>query len=155
MNSYQAKQLNLPDLMGRLGYEPTSIKKEGKEYWYLSPFRKEKDASVHTSFLGGKWIWNVAVPLSEALYYTREGTTLPVPADRNIQIRHDGEVVLKGQLGTLLGNSAVDLDSGSKQHLCCAIPALCECRSSHGHASAPPHHRRFSIQTRTPLCWRT
>ena len=31
MNSYQAKQLNLPDLMGRLGYEPTSIKKEGKE----------------------------------------------------------------------------------------------------------------------------
>ena len=58
MNSYQAKQLNLPDLMGRLGYEPTSIKKEGKEYWYLSPFRKEKDASFHTSFLGGKWIWN-------------------------------------------------------------------------------------------------
>jgi len=58
MNSNQAKQLNLPDLMGRLGYEPTSIKKEGKEYWYLSPFRKEKDASFHTSYLGGKWIWN-------------------------------------------------------------------------------------------------
>jgi len=58
MNSSQAKQLNLPDLMGRLGYEPISIKKEGKEYWYLSPFRKEKDASFHTSYLGGKWIWN-------------------------------------------------------------------------------------------------
>lgn len=58
MNSHQAKQISLPKLMSRLGYEPTSIKKGGNEYWYHSPFRKEKDASFHTSFIGGKWIWN-------------------------------------------------------------------------------------------------
>jgi len=58
MNASQAKQLNLPELMEQLGYEPTEIKKGGKEYWYNSPFRKETDASFHTSYLGGKWIWN-------------------------------------------------------------------------------------------------
>ncbi len=58
MNSAQAKQLSLPDLMKRLGYQPTRITKGGNEYWYQSPFRTEKDASFHTSFLGGKWIWN-------------------------------------------------------------------------------------------------
>ena len=58
MNSIEAKKLNLPEIMSRLGYEPISIKKNGNEYWYNSPFRNEKDASFHTSFLGGKWIWN-------------------------------------------------------------------------------------------------
>lgn len=58
MNSIQAKQINLPQLMQRLGYQPTEIKKGGQEYWYASPFRKETEASFHTSFLGGKWIWN-------------------------------------------------------------------------------------------------
>ena len=58
MNSEQAKKLSLPDIMSRLGYEPVSIKKGGFEYWYASPFRKEKEPSFHTSFLGGKWIWN-------------------------------------------------------------------------------------------------
>ena len=57
MNSHQAKQIDLPNLMSRLGYEPTAIKKGGNEYWYRSPFRSEKDASFHTSYLGGKWIW--------------------------------------------------------------------------------------------------
>lgn len=58
MNSIQAKQINLPGLMQKLGYKPTQVKKNGQEYWYQSPFRTEKDASFHTSFLGGKWIWN-------------------------------------------------------------------------------------------------
>jgi len=58
MNSNEAKKLNLPQIMSRLGHEPISIKKGGNEYWYNSPFRNEKDASFHTSFLGGKWIWN-------------------------------------------------------------------------------------------------
>ena len=57
MNSYQAKKLPLPDIMARLGYEPVKIQKNGNEYWYRSPFRKEKEASFHTSFLGDKWIW--------------------------------------------------------------------------------------------------
>jgi DNA primase len=58
MNSFEAKKLNLPEIMSRLGHEPISIKKGGNEYWYNSPFRAEKDASFHTSYLGGKWIWN-------------------------------------------------------------------------------------------------
>ena len=56
MNSEQAKKLSLPDIMSRLGYEPTEITKGGAEYWYCSPFRKEKEPSFHTSYLGGKWI---------------------------------------------------------------------------------------------------
>lgn len=57
MNSEQAKKISLPDLMARLGYQPTRILKGGTEYWFLSPFRSEAEASFHTSFLGGKWIW--------------------------------------------------------------------------------------------------
>jgi len=41
-----------------MGYEPADVKKGGDEFWYNSPFRVEKDASFHTSYLGGKWIWN-------------------------------------------------------------------------------------------------
>ncbi len=58
MNSLQAKQIHLPQLMQRLGYNPVAIKKGGQEYWYRSPFRQENEPSFHTSFLGGKWIWN-------------------------------------------------------------------------------------------------
>lgn len=58
MNSDQAKKLSLPEIMSRLGHEPVKITKGGNEYWYRSPFRTEKEASFHTSFLGGKWIWN-------------------------------------------------------------------------------------------------
>ena len=58
MNSHQAKQLSLPGIMARLGYQPTDVKKNGGEVWYRSPFRQEKEASFHTSYLGGKWIWN-------------------------------------------------------------------------------------------------
>lgn len=58
MNTSQAKKINLPELMRKFGYEPTEIKKGGLEFWYCSPFRKEKEASFHTSYLGGKWIWN-------------------------------------------------------------------------------------------------
>jgi len=58
MNSYQAKKLSLPEIMARLGYEPVKTQKNGKEYWYASPFRAEKTPSFHTSFLGGQWIWN-------------------------------------------------------------------------------------------------
>lgn len=58
MNSDQAKKISLPDLMARLGHEPVKIQKEGREIWYASPFRAEKEPSFHTSFLGGKWIWN-------------------------------------------------------------------------------------------------
>lgn len=58
MNSKQAKQISLPDLLKQLGHSPVKTAKAGRELWYTSPFRNEKDASFHTSYLGGKWIWN-------------------------------------------------------------------------------------------------
>lgn len=58
MNTEQAKKLSLPDLLEKLGHIPSKVTKGGYELWYPSPFRKEKDASFHTSFIGGKWIWN-------------------------------------------------------------------------------------------------
>lgn len=58
MNSIQAKKLDLPEIMARLGYYPVRETKDGIEKWYSSPFRSEKEPSFHTSYLGGKWIWN-------------------------------------------------------------------------------------------------
>jgi 5S rRNA maturation endonuclease (ribonuclease M5) len=58
MNSNQAKKLSLPDILSKLGHQPVKTLKGGNELWYKSPFRNEIDASFHTSFLGGKWIWN-------------------------------------------------------------------------------------------------
>ncbi len=58
MNIAQAKHLNLPKLLSKLGFEPSRIAKNGSELWYASPFRPEKEPSFHISFLGGKWIWN-------------------------------------------------------------------------------------------------
>ncbi|MEL6945651.1 MAG: hypothetical protein AAFO82_23590 [Bacteroidota bacterium] len=58
MNSTEAKKLSLPDIMAHLGYQPIKVVKNGLELWYNSPFRAEKAPSFHTSFLGGKWIWN-------------------------------------------------------------------------------------------------
>ena len=48
----------MPDLLSAFGHEPVRISKGGSEYWYISPFRYEKEPSFHTSYLGGKWIWN-------------------------------------------------------------------------------------------------
>jgi 5S rRNA maturation endonuclease (ribonuclease M5) len=58
MNAKQAKSIDFPALMSRLGYTPVKSNKGGRELWYSSPFRNEKTPSFHTSFLGGKWIWN-------------------------------------------------------------------------------------------------
>ncbi|MGA0560765.1 toprim domain-containing protein [Larkinella sp. VNQ87] len=58
MNSEQAKKLSLPDLLAKLGHAPVRETKGGYELWYRSPFREETEPSFHTSFIGGKWIWN-------------------------------------------------------------------------------------------------
>lgn len=58
MNTQQAKKLSLPDILAKLGHEPTRSTKGGNELWYASPFCDEKQALFHTSFLGGQWIWN-------------------------------------------------------------------------------------------------
>ncbi|MEM6628837.1 MAG: toprim domain-containing protein [Bacteroidota bacterium] len=88
MNSQQAKQIDFPDLLARLGYHPVKVCKGGRELWYMSPFRKDRTPSFHTSYLGGKWIWkdfgdeggNVIdfvirheeIPFKEALAYLRK-----------------------------------------------------------------------------------
>jgi hypothetical protein len=58
MNTEQAKKLDFPKLLSKLGFEPIKTVKNGTELWYNSPFRNEKIPSFHTSFLKGKWIWN-------------------------------------------------------------------------------------------------
>lgn len=58
MNAKQAKELDFPALLSKFGFEPVKVTKGGRELWYCSPFREEKDASFHTSFVNGKWIWN-------------------------------------------------------------------------------------------------
>ena len=57
MNSDQAKKIDFPSLLSKLGFEPVKTAKNGNELWYNSPLRGEKTASFHTSYLGGKWIW--------------------------------------------------------------------------------------------------
>lgn len=58
MNSEKAKKLSLPDILAKLGYTPAKTVKAGNEIWYNSPFRNDTTPSFHTSYLGGKWIWN-------------------------------------------------------------------------------------------------
>lgn len=58
MTTTQAKQLNLPDILAKLGHQPVRTTKNDNELWYKSPFRQEAKPSFHTSFVGGKWIWN-------------------------------------------------------------------------------------------------
>lgn len=58
-NSDWAKEnVSMPDLLSCFGHEPVRLARHGMEYWYISPFRYEKEPSFHTSYLGGKWIWN-------------------------------------------------------------------------------------------------
>jgi CHC2 zinc finger len=58
MNTQQVKQIDFPKFLSQHGFEPVKSLKLGRELWYISPFRSEKTPSFHTSFLGGKWIWN-------------------------------------------------------------------------------------------------
>lgn len=59
MNTHQAKQLDLPAILEKLGHKPITIRKGGNEYWYLSPFRTETEPSFIVS--RGRilpWVWN-------------------------------------------------------------------------------------------------
>lgn len=47
MNSHQAKKIPLQKVLEYLGHQPVERKKGGRELWYLSPFRKETDASFN------------------------------------------------------------------------------------------------------------
>jgi hypothetical protein len=43
MNCEQVNQMDLVDYLNSLGYQPQKIR--GSDYWYLSPFRDEKEPS--------------------------------------------------------------------------------------------------------------
>lgn len=58
MTANQAKQLSLPEILAKLGHQPSRTLKNGSELWYKSPFRRETKPSFHTSFINGQWIWN-------------------------------------------------------------------------------------------------
>ena len=48
----------MPELLRCFGHKPVRTGQRGNEFWYISPFRYEKEPSFHTSNLQGKWIWN-------------------------------------------------------------------------------------------------
>jgi len=59
MNIEQANKLDFPDLLARLGHQPAKVMKDGRDLWYYSPFRTEKEPSFHIQ--PGKiypWVWN-------------------------------------------------------------------------------------------------
>ena len=53
MNCAQANGLNLVNWLFMQGYEPHKIK--GNNYWYLSPLRKEKEASFKVNINLNIW----------------------------------------------------------------------------------------------------
>jgi len=62
MRADDAKKLPLDQILLGLGHAPLKTTKGGRELWYRSPFREEKDASLHISYvhharLGMIWIW--------------------------------------------------------------------------------------------------
>ena len=60
MNTQQARFIDMPDLLSRMGYQPYGPpKKGGRELWYLSPLpgRHETVPSFHITYLNGKWVW--------------------------------------------------------------------------------------------------
>ena len=56
MNSYQAKQIPIQEVLARLGYLPVRKDKGGVEFVYNSPFRNEKEPSLFVNVK--KNVWN-------------------------------------------------------------------------------------------------
>ena len=48
----------MTELLSCFGHEPVESRYNGRELWYISPFRYEKQPSFHTTNVGDKWIWN-------------------------------------------------------------------------------------------------
>lgn len=53
MNCQQANQIELVDYLNSLGYQPQKIR--GSDYWYLSPFRNEREASFKVNRNKNVW----------------------------------------------------------------------------------------------------
>lgn len=55
MTTKEAKQIPLIDLLGSIGHLPKYTRKNGNEYWYNSPFRRETEPSFKVSVDINSW----------------------------------------------------------------------------------------------------
>jgi len=55
MNSNQAKNIPLTDILSRLGYKPIKYRQGGNDVWYNSPFRNEIEPSFHIHVKANMW----------------------------------------------------------------------------------------------------
>src|SRR5665647_589964 len=53
MNCEEAKKIDIVEYMSSLGFQPKKIK--GNDYWFLSPFRNEKEASFKVNKKFNVW----------------------------------------------------------------------------------------------------
>ena len=56
MNIAQARDISIVEILQNLGYEHIST--NGKESWYLSPFRSENSASFKLNLKLNRWLQN-------------------------------------------------------------------------------------------------
>lgn len=49
------RETDLVSYLSKVGYEPVTIKKNGTDFWYLSPLRDEATASFHVDRLTNHW----------------------------------------------------------------------------------------------------
>jgi len=49
------REIDMVGYLERLGFAPEAVKKNGTDYWYLSPLRKETGASFHVDAVTNSW----------------------------------------------------------------------------------------------------
>jgi hypothetical protein len=49
------REMDMVGYLSSLGHEPVAIKKNGTDYWYLSPLRFEREASFHVNRVNNQW----------------------------------------------------------------------------------------------------
>ena len=55
MNIQQAKRIPITEVLNRLGFQPKKKRQAEQDWWYLSPFRMEKEPSFHVNTLKNIW----------------------------------------------------------------------------------------------------
>ena len=51
----EIRELDMVDYLAALGFQPEAIKKNGMDYWYLSPLRTEREASFKVNRKMNRW----------------------------------------------------------------------------------------------------
>ncbi len=49
------REIDMVGYLAKLGYEPVAVKKEGTDFWYMSPLRTEGEASFHINQINNEW----------------------------------------------------------------------------------------------------